>query len=73
MDFFSPKNAGSTWDVSVEEFNCMCSPCCSLWAHPHMLDVNAVMHIHLLENGQNGQQARRLCVMQTGGTDPESW
>lgn len=50
--FFPPRKAASTWDVCVEEFNCMCSPCWSLSAHPHFLDVNAFIHIHLLEIGE---------------------
>lgn len=62
---------GSTWDDSVEEFNCMCSLCCLQWAHPYILEVNAFTRIHLLENGPNGEQALKLCVMQTGATGPE--
>lgn len=68
---FFPTNAGSRWDDSVEEFNCMCSLCCSQWAHPHILEVNAFTCIHVAENGPNGEQALKLCVMQTGGTGPE--
>lgn len=52
--------------------NCMCSLSCSLWAHSHILEVNAFTHIHVLENGPNGEQALKLCVMQTGGTGPET-
>lgn len=49
----------------------MCSLCFSQWSHPHILEVNAFTRIHVAENGPTGEQALKLCVMQTGGTGSE--